>query len=246
MTICWLMIALVFPGIDVDALTAELHVETGMAYLNQGLPEKALGEFTSALEVSEDAVEAHLGIARVAVINSSWATAEEEYIIYMNLRSDDYRAPLEMSEMLLLIRGRSADALEYAEIALTLAPLNSQCWLVLADVEGRLGNLEEAISFYTRIIIEDAELADDARVRMGSLLYQHGELSSAREILLPAASAGMAEANHFLALIYMEQRDALRAMDSINRYLYLEPNGAWADSARTCLEEFSSGDLLNN
>lgn len=246
MTGCIIVIALLLPGIDVGTLTADLHIETGMAYIDQGLPDKALGEFVTALEISECACEAHLGLARVAVINCSWATAEEEYSIYMNLKPDDYRAPLEISEMLLAVRGRSSDALEYAENALALAPLNGQCWLIMAKAESRLGNVEEAVSWYTRIIIEDADLADEARVQMGSLLFQYGDLSAAREILLPAAAAGMAEAHHFLALIYMEQNDDLRATDSINRYLYIEPNGIWADSARECLEGFSSGNQPNN
>lgn len=246
MSSCFLIVALLLPGVDVETLTADLHIETGMAYINQGLTDKALGEFTAALDISENASEAHLGLARVAVINCSWATAEEEYSIYIDLKPDDHRAPLEMSEMLLLVRGRSFDALEYAEAALTLAPLNGQCWMVLAKAESRLGNIEEATAWYTRIIIEDAELAGEARVQMGSLLFQNGNLFSAREVLLPAAMAGMAEAHHFLALIYMEQSDNLRATDSINRYLHIEPNGLWADSARICLENLSSSNLPNN
>ncbi|MCP4647624.1 MAG: tetratricopeptide repeat protein [bacterium] len=243
---CCLMIVLLIAGIDVETLTAELHVETGMAYIDQGLSEKALGEFTTALEISELAWEAHLGLARIAVINNSWTTAEEEYATYMNLEPDDYRAPLEMAEMLLLLRGRSVVALEYAEIALSLAPLNGICWLVMADSESGVGNTVEAISWYTRIIVENEELAEEARVRLGMLLFRDGNLAEAREILLPAANSGKNSAHKILALIYMEQNDALRAIDSINRYLYLEPNGLWADSARACLEELSSTSLNIN
>lgn len=246
MTSCFLIIALLLPGVDVNTLSANLHVETGMAYISQGLTDKALGEFTTALEISEEASEAHLGLARIAVINCSWVTALEEYNIYMEQRPDDYRAPLELSEMLLTLRGRSLEAMDHAEAALALAPLNGQCWMVLAEAEGRLGNTEAAILWYTRVITEKAELANEARIHMGSLLFRHGDLSSAREVLLPAASAGEAEAHHFLALIYLEQRDDLRATDSINRYLYIEPNGLWADSARGCLEDLSSSNSLNN
>lgn len=246
MTSCLLIITLLLPAIDVDVLSAELHVETGMAFIEQGLPDKALGEFYSALEMSDEAYDAHLGLARIAVINSSYATAEEEYSIYMNLKPDDYRAPLEMSEMLLALRGRSQDALDYAELALALSPLNGDCWLALADSEASLGNIEDAIRWYSRIIIENEELADEARIRMGSLFFEQGNLADAREILLPAAYSGREEAHRILALIYMEQHDALRAIDSINRYLFLEPNGVWADSARTCLEELTSTSTIIN
>ncbi len=164
----------------------------------------------------------------------------------MSARPDDYRAPLELSEMLLAVRGRSEAVLQYAETALALAPLNAECWMALGKAEDRVGNTEEALAWFTRIIIEDPELADEARIRMGSLLFQQGDLSSAREILLPAAASGVARAHRTLALIYMEQNDDLRATDSINRYLYIEPNGLWADSARQCLDELSSGNSLNN
>ncbi len=246
MTCCFLIISLMLSGMDIGNLSADLHIETGMAYISQGLPDKAMGEFVAALEISEDASEAHLGLARIAVINCSYATAEEEFSLYMTMEPDDYRAPLEMAEILLELSGRTYDALEYAETALELAPLNARCWMILAGVEGKLGNTEEAVSWYSRIIIEDPELAHEARVQMGSLLFQEGDLYGAREILLPAALAGVAEAHHFLALIYLEQNDNLRAIDSINRYLYIEPNGLWADSARECLELLPSFNPLGN
>jgi tetratricopeptide (TPR) repeat protein len=246
MTGCFLVAAVFLAGMDVDLVTADLHVETGMAYISQGLIDEAFGEFTTALELSENAVEAHLGLARVAVINCSWDNAVSEYETYMNLKRNDFRAPLELSEMLLSLRGRAVDALDYAEVALALAPLNSRCWMSVAEAEGSLGNTEEAIRWYTRVIIEDELLAGDARVKMGSLLLQQGDLSEAREVLLPAATGGISEAHHLLALIYMEQNDDLRAIDSINRYLYLEPNGLWADSARTCMEELGAVNTQNN
>jgi tetratricopeptide (TPR) repeat protein len=246
MTICVLMTVLLSPGLDIDLVTASLHIETGMAYINQGLTEEAFSEFTTALEISEDAVDAHLGLARVAVINCSWETAESEYETYMSLRGNDYRAPLEMAEMLLLFRNRESDALSFAKTALSLAPLKGKCWMTMARTENRLGNVEEACNWYTRVIVDDALLADDARVGMGSLLFRQGDLPGAREILLPAAANDKSEAHHLLALVYMEQNDGLRASDSINRYLVLEPNGIWADSARVCLEEIGSGSMQNN
>ncbi len=246
MTGCFLVAAVFLAGMDVDLVTADLHVETGMAYISQGLVDEAFGEFTTALELSENAVEAHLGLARVAVINCSWDNAVSEYETYMNLKRNDFRAPLELSEMFLSLRGRAVDAQDYAKAALALAPLNSRCWMAVAAAEGSLGNTEEAVRWYTRVIIEDELLANEARVKIASILFQQGDLSGAREILLPAATGDFPEAHHLLALIYMEYNDDLRAMDSINRYLYLEPNGLWADSARIYMEELGAGGTPNN
>lgn len=246
MTCSLFILALVLPAMDIDSLTANLHLETAFAYIEQGLPDKALGEFTLALEIDDSAYEAYLGLGRIAVLNGSWAAAEENYATYMSFKPDDYRAPLEMAELFLLLPGRLQDALYYSDTALSLAPLNGQCWLAAAQICARLGNVDEAISWYSRIIIEDELLACEARVQMGMLLFQQGRLSESREILLPAAASGRAEAFRILALLYLEQRDSLRAIDSINRYLYIEPQGLWADSARACLEELGSGTILNN
>ncbi|PIE51540.1 hypothetical protein CSA37_11060 [Candidatus Fermentibacteria bacterium] len=229
-----------FPAsVNVDSLTASLYIETGMAYLEQGLADRAFREFEKALETSSDAAEAHLGIARVSVLNQAWGDAENSYTTYMELRPDDYSAPLEMAEMTLALRGRELEAAEYADAALSLAPLNGRCWIAVADCQAALGNTEEAMTWYTRTIIESPEFAGDARIKMGTLLFENGDLVQAAEILTPAGHQGEPDAWHILALIYMEQKDALRASDSIRNYLYMNPDGPWADSAQVLLEELN-------
>jgi len=239
MIVCSVLVSVLVLGMDIDSLTAALHVETGMAYFEQGLSDRAMAEFIAALEISDTARQAHLGLGRVAAANGIWDTAEEQYSTYMELCPFDCAAPLEMAEMLLGLPARHDEAVEYANIALSLAPLNGRCWMAIADGEAAAGNTGEALVWYTRTIAESEENAMQARINMGSLLYDLGDLGGAREILLPAASAGSAEANRLLALLYLEQRDNLRAMDSTARYLFLDPEGYWADSARTILERLS-------
>lgn len=239
MVFCLILSSALISGMDIDSLTAALHVETGMAYIAQGLPEKAMSEFYSALEESDAAWEAHLGLARAAAVNSIWDIAEEEYITYMELCPYDHRAPLEMAEMLLGLPARHEDAVEFAEKALSLAPLDGQCWMTMAEAEASRGRINEALIWYARTISECDEYSMQARIGMGSLLYDQGDLSEAREILLPAASAGMAEAHRLLALVYLDQNDDLRARDSAARYLFLDPEGYWADSAAVYLERLS-------
>lgn len=240
MIINLLLLTLFSSGINVEILTAELHIETGMAYLSQGLPDRAFAEFQTALDITDNATEAYLGLARVATINQSFLVAEEHYKHYIETNPTNYLAPLELSKMLLLTNLRSIEALDYANSALELAPLNGECWLVIADAEARLHNNEAAISWYTRLIIENEELADTSRVKLGKLYFEEGDLQKAREILLGTERIG---AYRLLALIYLEQNDNLRAIDNINKYLFLNPNGSWADSARTYLDELSQARL---
>jgi tetratricopeptide (TPR) repeat protein len=141
MTGCCLFIAFVLSAMNIDSLTASLHVETGFAYIDQGLPDKALGEFTKALEICGNSYDAYLGLGRIAVLNGSWVTAEEQYSTYMSFKPEDYRAPLEMALMFLSLPGRTQDAQYYSDTALSLAPLNGQCWLAAAEVSSRLGAL---------------------------------------------------------------------------------------------------------
>ncbi len=235
-----LLLTLLSSGIDVEIITAELHIETGMAYLSQGLPDKAFAEFQTALDTSDNATEAYLGLARVAVIRESYLVAEEHYKHYIEIEPHNYLAPLELSKMLLLTNIRSIEAFDYANSALALAPLNGECWLIIADAEARLHNNEAAINWYTRLIIEKEELADTSRVKLGYLYFNEGNLHKAREVLLGTETIG---AYHLLALIYLEQHDNLRAIDNINRYLYFNPNGNWADSARIYLNELSEPGL---
>jgi len=226
-------------GIDVDSLTAALHVETGMAYLSQGLSEKALTEFNTALELSDTAYEAYLGIGRASAIHGSWDMAEASFLEFLACKPFDHRPARELAEMLLGFPGRFQDALMYADMALALAPLDGQCRLTAADARAALGRTEEALSAYTLIINENPEFASAARLRLGGYLFEYGRLADAREVLLPAALSGEAEAHRLLCLVYLDQHDHLRARDSAGRYIFLEPNGVWADSARTILEELS-------
>lgn len=226
-------------GLDIDSLAAALHVETGMAYMSQGLPDRAVFEFNRAIELDQDQADAYLGLGRAASLRGSPDASEEYYITYMEMRPHDPRAPLEMAEMLIGFPNRLAEAEEYALRALELAPLDGACWLALAAVEAALGNTSQALDRYSRTIAEHEEFANEARLRMAAILYTGGELSQAREVLLPAASSGEAGAYRLLTLVYLDQNDRLRARDSAQRYLFLEPGGNWADSAQLILQGLS-------
>jgi Flp pilus assembly protein TadD len=233
-------------GMNLDSLSASLHVETGLAYLEQGLLNRAVIEFTRALEISDAAVEAYIGLGRAAALNGAWSTAEENYITYMELKPFDHRPAVELAEMLTGLFGRHSEAVEYASCALALAPTDGRCRLAAANAMTASGEASRAETLYRRVITENTEYETEARLRLGALLFSNGNLTDARTVLLPAAFSGEAEAHRFLCMIYLDQNDRLRAGDSAGRYLFLAPNGHWADSARTILEDVSFESFYGN
>lgn len=237
MTLFIAVLAAVTAGMNVDSLTAALHVETGMALLDQGLTGRAMLEFDRALETSDSAVEAYLGMGRALAAQGSWSSAEEHYLVYISHAPWDHRPLVELSGMLLELSGRGDEALELAEAALELAPLDGGCRLARAQALEVSGSYDEAQAAYLLVITQNPEYEMEARVKLGALLYSIGDLSEARSILLPAA--GNAEASRYLCLIYLEQGDMLRAADSAARYLFIAPDGYWADSAGQVIIEAS-------
>jgi tetratricopeptide (TPR) repeat protein len=239
LSIFLIFLAALHTAMNIDSLQAGLCVETGMAYLEQGLHSRAYEQFQRALELSDSAHEAHLGLGRVAVVNEAWHSAAEHYGNYMKERPFDHRAPLELAEMYLSLSGRGQQALDYAMQAMALAPLDGRCRMAAGRAFGETGNRSEALELLARVIAENEEYAPVARIMTGQLYYDTGQLEAARDAVLPAAAAHEPDAHRLLALIYMDQMDYLRTADSIRRYLILAPSGGWADSARTLLEELS-------
>ncbi|HRW77259.1 MAG TPA: tetratricopeptide repeat protein [Candidatus Sabulitectum sp.] len=238
MTLFIAVLAAVTGGMNMDSLTAALHVETGMAFLEQGLTGRAMLEFDRALERSDTAFEAYLGMGRALAAQGSWSSAEEHYLVYISHAPWDHRPLVELSGMLLELSGRGDEALELAEKALELAPLDGGCRLARAQALEASGSYDDAMAAYLSVIAQNPECEMDARVKLGALLYSLGDIPEARSVLLPAAGEN-AEASRYLCLIYLEQGDMLRAADSAARYLFMAPDGYWADSAGQVMIEAS-------
>jgi tetratricopeptide (TPR) repeat protein len=183
-------------------------------------------------------VEAYLGMGRALAAQGSWSSAEEHYLVYISLAPWDHRPLVELSGMLLELSGRGDEALELAGAALELAPLDGGCRLARAEALQATGSYMDAQEAYLSVIAQNPDHEMEARVKLGALLYSIGDLSEARSVLLPAAAEN-AEASRYLCLIYLEQGDMLRAADSAARYLFIAPDGYWADSAGLVIIEAS-------
>lgn len=243
MTLILAMLALAC-SMDIDELTARLHLETGMALLQQGLLEQAEEEFQSALEIGLEYSEALLGLGMVSARRSSWTSAEEYYRRYIRECPGDPRGYSRMAE-LYLDTGRPDSACAMADSAFDLSPGDPGVWLLCGRTRLALGELEEAGNWFSRGVDHGGGTALESLVLLASVHRRSGRGHEARDLLLPVVDAGYPPACWQLARVYLGWEDYMRAGDAIRRYLFLSPEGAYADSAIMVLEELGeSGDYM--
>jgi len=231
-------------NLELDRLTAELRCEAGLAYLQQGLLERAESEFTSALEYWDGCTEVIFGLGRLNVLRHSYIDAEEYFLAFMEVEPDDHRGPMELSR-LYIAKGMFSISLDMAQWAHDLDPSNSEIWLLMAEAATAAGDIPLAETWLIRTIEGDPALEPCARVMLAELSLSRYSDSDAREILLPATAAGYPPAWWSLARIYLSWGDNMRAVDCINTYLNLSPFGEMADSAAIILDELAeTGDYI--
>jgi len=231
-------------SMDMEELTARLHLETGMAMLQQGLLEQAEEEFQSALETGLEYSEALLGLGMVSARRSSWTAAEEYYRRYMRECPEDPRGYSRMAE-LFLDTGRPDSAVSMADSAFDLSPGDPDVWLLCGRTRLELEDLDEAGNWFSRGVDHGGDTALESLVLLASVHRRSGRGHEARDLLVPAADAGYSPACWELAKVYLDWEDYMRAEDAMRRYLLLSPDGTYADSAVLVLEELGeSGEYM--
>ncbi len=232
-------------SIDMNDLTANLHLETGMAMLQQGLLEQAEEEFNSALELGEQYSAALLGLGMVNERRSSWTAAEEYLLRYIEACPDDHRGYQELAG-LYLRTGSPDSAAMMSDSAFARSPSNPPIWLLCGRVRLVLGDLAGAEGWFSRGVNDGGGTSLESLVLLASVYRRTERGQEAREILLPAVEGGYAPACWELARVYLGWEDYLRAGDAIRRYLMLSPDGPYADSAIMVLEELGeSGEYMD-
>lgn len=238
----FLALAALVLGLDFEEETTRLHVEMGMAYMSQGLLERAEAEFATALESGVSCPEAFLGLGMIKAKKGDLVTAAGFLREFMSRSPEDHRGPLELGRILLSVDSSQA-AHEMASKAYLLAPSLPDTWLLMARTSIACRDSAQARQWLLKTVDDGGEQGLEARVMLGSLMRAADELHQAREVLIPAAQADYPPAYWGLARVYLAWEDYMRASDNINRYLYLSPDGPWSDSARLILDELASEGL---
>ena len=231
-----LILSLFSQSLDINELSAQLHLDTGNAYLNQGLLEQAEEEFILALEISGDCYPALLGLGKVHLVRSSWNRSEEYYRQYIESCPEDYRGYYELSNLLLMIN-LPERALIMADSAFLRTPTNPEIWLLSGKAELAAGDTASAEMWFIKNLQTPGSIGIESLILLASVYRNTSRGGEARELLLPLAGSGYAPAYWGLAQVYLTWHDYMRAVDAINNYLILSPNGPYADSAFMVLEE---------
>ena len=240
--VAWLLMLIITLSVDIDELTANLHLESGMAMLEQGLLDQAEEEFNSALELGEEYTTALLGLGMVNGKRSSWTAARQYFLMYIQASPDDFRGYLELAD-LYLTTGRPDSAAAMSDSAFVRAPSEPSIWLLCGRVNLELGNMTDAEGWFARGVDDRGETSMESLVLLASVYRRTERGQEARELLLPAVEGGYAPACWELARVYLGWEDYLRAGDAIERYLMLSPEGIYADSAFMVLEELGESGV---
>jgi tetratricopeptide (TPR) repeat protein len=227
-----------------DEQSAQLHLETGNAFLQQGLIEQAEHEFRLALEAREDCWSALLGLGRVYVACSSFERAGDYFRSFIESSPEDYRGYYELA-CLMLETGRPDSAFMMTDSAFVRAPTNPDLWLLSGRTALASGDTVAAEQWFVRGLQDPGGIGLESRMLLGSLYRATGRSVESRELLLPAAQAGYAPAWWGLAMGYLSWNDYMRAVDAIESYLDLAPGGIYADSAILVLQSLAeSGEFI--
>jgi len=240
----FIVLFLLFQSLDVDALSAELHLDTGMAFMQQGLLEQAEEEFLLTLDISEDYPVAVLGLGMVNSLRQSWDTAAEYFNQYIDACPNDHRGYFELSKLYLMVNKPDSAAI-MADSAFLRAPAQPDIWLQSGRAWLALGDMDSAEMWFSKGVEDWNSTSMESLVLLASVYRRTSRGAQAREILLPAVESGYAPACWELARVYLGWQDYLRAEDAIIRYLILSPAGYYADSAQLVLDELGeSGDYI--
>ncbi|MEN8208224.1 MAG: tetratricopeptide repeat protein [Candidatus Fermentibacteria bacterium] len=232
----FIILCLIPLTIDIDDLSAQLHLDTGMAFMQQGLLEQAEEEFNHTLELSQDYHTAVLGLGMIHAMRMSWESAADYFWQYIETCPDDYRGYYELSK-LYLETGKPDSAAFMSDSAFVRSPATPDIWLQSGKAWLELGEMDSAEMWFSRGIQEQGGTGLPSLVLLASVYRRTSRGAEAREILLPAVEAGYAPASWELAKLYLGWSDYMRAGDAISTYLMLSPEGYYADSALLVLEE---------
>jgi tetratricopeptide (TPR) repeat protein len=231
-------------SIDVDDLSAQLHLDTGMAFMQQGLLEQAEEEFQMTLDLSEDYSAAVLGLGMINAMRQSWGRAADYFERYIDSCPEDYRGFYELSKLYLMTDKPDSAAL-MSDSAFIRAPTNPDIWLQSGRAWLELGNMDSAEMWFSKGLQNQGSTNLESLVLLASVYRRTSRGAEARELLLPAIEAGYSPACWELAKVYLEWEDYMRAGDAISTYLMLSPAGYYADSALLVLDELGeSGEYI--
>jgi tetratricopeptide (TPR) repeat protein len=208
----------------IDPKMAEAHRMLGVVYLEQGLREKAQGQYSYALDLKPGYYAAMAGLARLYRVEGNRTRAQELIEKALEVRADD----VEMREMLGEILWESADldgALAELEKVVAIAPRNLQARRTLALIyaaKGQTNDLAAELELVTQLAPEDV----DVRLDLGSAYQRMGDTTRAigayEEVL--KKDPRNVNALKFAGDCYRRAKEPDKAIAAYQKVLKLQPS----------------------
>jgi Flp pilus assembly protein TadD len=207
----------------IDPKMAEAHRMLGVVYLDQGLKERAQGQYSYALDLKPGYYSAMAGLARLYRAESNRVRAQEMVEKALDTRPYD----IEMREMLGEILWESAEldrALAELEKVVAVAPRNLQARRTLALIyaaKGATNDLAAELERITQLAPDDV----DVKLDLGSAYQRMGDNSRAigayEEIL--KRDPKNVNALKFVGDCYRRNKEPDKAIAAYQKVLKIQP-----------------------
>lgn len=206
-------------AVALDPIHADAHGFAGAVHLRLGTVQEAQASLRRWASLSEDAVEAHFGLATSLVEHEELAAAADHLQIALDLNPGHVAA----QELLGIVLGEQGDlqgSVEAWRAARLLAPSSPQTASGLGVALSRAGRHEEAIR-----LLEVGALGSTERCRLGVSLRAIGEVGKALEVLQAAIESDPEHAALFAQLgqTQLQAERAQEAVSSLMRAAELSP-----------------------
>jgi tetratricopeptide (TPR) repeat protein len=162
----------------------EPHLSAGLLLEKQGRSEDAAQEYKQALTLDSSSTDAQTGLANAYIHERQFPQAEEMLRKLAASHPNDGAVCNQLGRVL-VAEGRKDDAIAELEIALKLAPGDSEAERDLADLYADSGKLDKAMEIYRAILRQipgDAELHDD----VGKVLLKQHKFPEAQQEFMTA------------------------------------------------------------
>ena len=213
------------------ALTPELAILLGHAYMRAGDASRAEESYLSALGAEVDNAEALLGVAAAAQARNDPKTAAL-YLARSRDLINDAPERLYSYALVALKTGLYDDAKHALERASSLRPEEAAYVVALGAVWLKKPDLFEAERTFRRALAMRADIPQ-AQMYLGYTLLKQKKYAEAREWLekSAAADASAPETFYYLGTIAQEQNEDARAVEAFARAVKLSPTFANAHTA---------------
>jgi len=223
-------VELIRRAIESNGKVAAYHNNMGNAQKALGAFAEAEASYSEALRLDQNNQSAAVNLARLFEAQNRWAEASTAYEAILARASAEQAAALALYPALSRVAsamGQRDKALQYAQTAVKIAPLDAEAWLALGNLRYAESEWEMAQTAYQRAVKLDERNASAHFNLANTLRELHREEEAIEQYLQSIAlDPKQTDAHTNLGLIYASLDRGKEALQSLQRALDLAPGSA--------------------